>query len=171
MVWTQGSAGWRAPAARARLAGAGLERGGGLTEDESIALLREETVAARAELEALRMDADRVSRSIETGLLRAVKTGRFGFEDLKRLISSITDQIARSALRGGMDVVLGRSGGLATFGAGLLQGALGLPGRATGGDANAGRSGDRHGRWPHDRFSSAQSLWRGRRAAPNITIR
>ncbi|MBN8830022.1 MAG: tail tape measure protein [Sphingomonadales bacterium] len=104
--------------------------------------LREETSDARAELEALMIDADRMTRSIELGLMRAVRTGRFGFEELGRVAMSIMGQIAQSAIRGGLEAIFkgGSQGtGLASLGASLL-GALGAPGRATGGPVSPGRA-------------------------------
>jgi hypothetical protein len=107
------------------------------------ARLREETSDARAELEALMIDADRMSRSIEQGLARAVRTGRLGFDELGRTALSIMGQIAQAAVRSGLGAVLKGSGsqgtGLASLGADLI-GALGAPGRATGGPVAPGRA-------------------------------
>jgi phage-related minor tail protein len=84
---------------------------------------------------------DRAGRAIETGLLRAVRTGKFGFEDLRRMALSVLAEIASAALRNGLDALgtIGRGGG---GGGGLLTalaGAVGgLPGRATGGPVAPG---------------------------------
>lgn len=84
--------------------------------------------------------ADRARRGIESGLLRAVKTGKFGFEDLARVASGVLDSIARSALQAGIGSIGGGGGGgLPGIGASLLGGLLGLPGRATGGPVAPGR--------------------------------
>lgn len=85
--------------------------------------------------------ADRAGRSIEAGLLRAVRTGKFGFEDLRRLALGVLDSIAASALKTGLGALGGLLGG---GGGGLLSviGGLvgGAPGRATGGPVSPGRA-------------------------------
>ncbi|MFB0872548.1 MULTISPECIES: tail tape measure protein [unclassified Sphingobium] len=96
--------------------------------------------AMRAGLEGTLGDgAERAGRRIEQGLLRAVRTGKFGFEDLKRIAVSVLDEIAAGALRGAMGSGGGGGGGLASLGASLLTSVLGLPGRATGGPVAPGR--------------------------------
>lgn len=65
--------------------------------------------------------ADRAGRAIEAGLMRALRTGRFGFEDLRRVALSVLDSIAASAIRGG----LGALGGLIGGGGGGLLGLVG----------------------------------------------
>lgn len=101
-----------------------------------------EIAAMRAELEGpLVASADRAGRAIETGLLRAVRSGKLGFEDLGRIAMSVLSQIAASAVRTGLGAITGSgSGGLLGIGASLLTGALGLPGRATGGPVAPGRA-------------------------------
>lgn len=93
----------------------------------------------RAGLEGpLGAGADRAGRSIENALLRAVRTGRLEFEELKRVALSVMDEIARSALRQGFAAL----GGGGSDGGGLLAilGSLfGAPGRATGGPVSPGR--------------------------------
>ncbi|MEO8723147.1 MAG: tail tape measure protein [Sphingobium sp.] len=91
--------------------------------------------------------ADKAGRAIENGLLRAVKTGKFGFEDLRRVALSVLDGIANSAIRGGLASIgvggasgAGGGGGLLNLGASLLGSILGgAPGRATGGPVSPGR--------------------------------
>lgn len=91
--------------------------------------------------------AEKAGRAIEAGLLRAIKTGKFGFEDLRRIAMSVLDQIARDALRVGLAAIGlggggagGGGGGLFNIGGSLLGGLLGgAPGRATGGPVTAGR--------------------------------
>ena len=95
----------------------------------------------------LERGADRAGRAIEAGLLRAVRSGRFGFEDLRRVALSVLDQIAASAVRAGVDSLGGGSGdggggggGLLSIGASALTALLGgAPGRATGGPVAPGR--------------------------------
>ncbi len=95
-----------------------------------------DVAAMREGLEGpLSAGAERAGRRIEQGLLRAVKTGKFGFEDLRRIAISVLDEIAASALKGAM-ASIGGGGGL--IGAGLSL--LGLPGRATGGPVGPGRA-------------------------------
>src|SRR3546814_9761601 len=79
--------------------------------------------------------AERAGRRIEQGLLRAVRTGQFGFEELKAIALRVLDDIADNALRAGIGSI-GGDGGLI----GLAASALGLPGRATGGPVAPGRA-------------------------------
>lgn len=92
--------------------------------------------AMRGDLEGpLAGGAERAGRRIEQGLLRAVRTGRFGFEELRRVASAALEDIAASAVRSAAGSIGGTGGGLLTLGAA----ALGLPGRATGGPVAPGR--------------------------------
>jgi hypothetical protein len=104
--------------------------------------LSRDVEAMRAGMEGpLAEGAERAARRIESGLLRAVRTGKFGFDDLRRIAIGVLDSIAASALKGGMGALGGGgSGGLVSLGASLLTGALGLPGRATGGPVTPGRA-------------------------------
>lgn len=80
--------------------------------------------------------ANRAGRALETALARAVRTGKLGFEDLKRMALSVMAEIAASAIRSGVGAIGGGWGG------GLVQviGALlGAPGRASGGPVSPGR--------------------------------
>lgn len=112
--------------------------------------LDDRTVAVRADVAGFARDvaemrqtlegplvagADKAGRAIEAGLLRAVRTGKLGFEDLGKIALTVLTQIAAAAVRGGS----GDGGGLLGLGAGLLASALGLPGRATGGPVSPGR--------------------------------
>ena len=84
--------------------------------------------------------ADRAGRAIETSLLRAVRSGKLGFEDLKGVALSAMASIAASALRSGLESILGGAsagGGLVKLLGGLIGGA---PGRATGGPVSPGRA-------------------------------
>lgn len=76
---------------------------------------------------------DRAGRAVETTLLRAVRTGSLGFEDLRRVAMSVLGEIAAAALKGGIGAIGGggRNGGIA---GGLLSGLVqAVAGRATGG--------------------------------------
>lgn len=93
--------------------------------------------AMRSELEGpLAIGADRAGRRIEQGLLRAVRSGQFGFEDLRRIALRTLDDIATGALRSGMASVGSEGAGLLR----LAAAALGAPGRATGGPVSPGRA-------------------------------
>lgn len=87
----------------------------------------------------LQSGAERAGDAIERALLRAVRTGKLGFEDLKRVALQVLAEIAAEAVRGGIDAILGRGAGGGGMG-GLLSGVLGLPGRATGGPVAPGRA-------------------------------
>ncbi|MEC3949777.1 tail tape measure protein [Sphingobium sp. HWE2-09] len=103
--------------------------------------LSRDVEAMRAGLEGPLGDgAERAGRRIEQGLMRAVRTGKFGFEDLRRIALSVLDEIAASALRSAIGGGRSGDGGLASLGASLLTSALGLPGRATGGPVAPGRA-------------------------------
>ena len=101
----------------------------------------------RASLEGpLEAGATRAGRAIETSLLRAVRTGSLGFEDLKKVALQSMDAIAAAALKAGIAALLGSGqrsaggpsgGGLAQVLGGIVSG--GLPGRATGGPVTGGR--------------------------------
>ncbi|WP_294293482.1 tail tape measure protein [uncultured Sphingomonas sp.] len=79
--------------------------------------------------------AARAGRAVEAGLLRAVQTGKLGFEDLRRVALSVLGEIAETALKAGIAAIGGgRGGGLGA----VLAGAFGLPGRATGGPVSPG---------------------------------
>ena len=87
---------------------------------------------------------DSAGKVLERGLLRALRSGKLGFEDLGRMALQIMDQIASKALGAGMDALFAGLGGGSGQGggAGLLSGllgGLGLPGRATGGSVSPAR--------------------------------
>lgn len=83
----------------------------------------------------------RAGTTLEKGLASAIRTGGLGFDDLKRLAFSALEDIAGQAAR----TLPGISGGSGTGTggtpdlAGLVISALGLPGRATGGNVSPGR--------------------------------
>ncbi|MDF7777798.1 tail tape measure protein [Sphingomonas sp. AOB5] len=85
--------------------------------------------------------ADRAGQAIENALMRAVRTGKFGFEDLKRVAMSVLNEIAAEATKGGLGAIFGGGGG--SGGGGLFASILALfggsPGRATGGPVSPGR--------------------------------
>jgi hypothetical protein len=89
---------------------------------------------------------DQAGRAIETTLLRAIRKGKIGFEDLRQVALAVMAEIAASAVRGGIDALFGRSPGGGSGGGanGLLSLVTGLfsgaPGRATGGPVSPGRA-------------------------------
>ncbi len=91
---------------------------------------------------------DRAGRALENSLVRAIQTGKFGFEDLRRVALSVLSEIAGAAIRGGLDSILGSAGGGGGSGQGGLLNAIGsalgslfgAPGRATGGPVSPGRA-------------------------------
>lgn len=101
-----------------------------------------DVAAMRGELEGpLVQGAGRAGRLIDTALAKAITTGKFGFDDLKRVALSAMSEIAQASLRG-----LFRPGGIGGAGNGfiggltsLIAGMMGAPGRATGGPVSGGR--------------------------------
>lgn len=97
----------------------------------------------RGELEGpLVAGVGRAGRMIDNALARAITSGKFGFDDLKRVALSAMAEIASASLRalfhspgGGAGVGGSILGGLTS----LISGLLGSPGRATGGPVSAGR--------------------------------
>lgn len=87
--------------------------------------------------------ADAAGDAIERGLGRAIRSGKFGFDDLRRVALSALAEIAQAAVTAGIGSLFGAGGrgggGLGTIASGLI-GALGLPGRATGGPVAPGRA-------------------------------
>ncbi len=112
----------------------------------------------RGELEGpLAAGMDKAGRALEASLNRFIQTGKFGFEDLKKVALSVMSEIARSAIQAGVNAIGqngsagGASGGGGSAGlisaaiqlAGQLAGAFiggGAPGRATGGPVTPGRA-------------------------------
>ena len=121
--------------------------------DQVMVAVRADTGAFARDVEAMRRSlegplgagADRAGRAIETSLLRAVRTGKLGFEDLKKAALDAMTSIAAAALRAGVaEVIGGGGGGGAGPGAGLAAALAGIvagaPGRATGGPVSPGRA-------------------------------
>jgi hypothetical protein len=104
----------------------------------------------RGQLEGpLAAGVERAGRVLESALVRAVTTGKFGFEDLKRVALSAMAEIAAAAIRAGLDSLTGGDGGggggstlgiLAAAAAQAVLAYLGAPGRATGGPVSPGRA-------------------------------
>lgn len=87
--------------------------------------------------------AEKAGRMIETSLLRAIRTGKFGFEDLARIALAVLTQIGQD-----MANAMSAGGPGAGGGGGLIGSVLstigtvfaGAPGRATGGPVSPGRA-------------------------------
>jgi phage-related minor tail protein len=95
----------------------------------------------RRDLDLLGVGADSAARRMENAFERFVRTGKFNFESLRQLALGVLVDIAGSALRSGIDGLLGSLGGGKSGGHGglltSLLASLGLPGRATGGLVSA----------------------------------
>jgi hypothetical protein len=95
-----------------------------------------DVAAMRGELEgSLAEGADKAGRAIENALTRALRTGKLGFEDLRRTALAAMADIASAAIRGGIDAVLGGGNGIG----GLIGALIGAPGKAIGGPVSPGR--------------------------------
>ena len=124
--------------------------------DEMVVAVRADTSGFRRDIAAMRDElagplvsaADAAGRGIERALGRALRTGKLGFEDLKRLAMSVMNDIARAAVSNGIGALLGGggggsgggAGGLVSLGQSLALALFGAPGRATGGPVSAGRA-------------------------------
>ena len=99
-----------------------------------------DVAAMRGELEGpLAQGVGRAGKLIESALGRAIATGKFGFDDLKKVALAAMAQIASASLRGLFSQSGSGAGGLGSLLTSLLGSALGLPGRATGGPVSGGR--------------------------------
>src|SRR3546814_12290673 len=98
-----------------------------------------DVAAMKAELDGpLAKGAEQAGRSIENALGRAIRTGKFGFDDLKRVALAVLAELATASLSVGAGATSGGlAGGLLSL-AGAVGGLLGLPGRATGGNVTGG---------------------------------
>ncbi len=91
----------------------------------------------RRELDGpLAAGAERAGGSIERALARAAVTGKFGFEDLRRVALTALADIAANALRADLGGLFGGGGGGL---GGIVAGLFGAPGRAIGGQVAPGR--------------------------------
>jgi len=91
--------------------------------------------------------ADQAGRMLENALVRALRTGKLGFDDLKRVALSAMAEIANAAIRTGLDSLFKGGGGSGGSGLGGLVASLasliptlfGAPGKAIGGPVSPGR--------------------------------
>lgn len=98
----------------------------------------------RANLEdGLGQGSTRAGNAIESALVKAVRTGKLSFDDLRKTALAALGDIASSALSSGLGALFGggggSGGGLVSLATKLAGAALGLPGRATGGAVTGGR--------------------------------
>ena len=100
-----------------------------------------DVAAMRGELEGpLASGVARAGRAIEGALGRAITSGKFGFDDLKRVALRALGEIAAASLRSLLAPNGQSSGaGLGSVVTSLIGSLLGAPGRATGGPVTAGR--------------------------------
>jgi phage-related minor tail protein len=106
----------------------------------------------RGQLEGPLADGvEKAARVLENALVRAVRTGKLGFDDLKRVALAAMAEIAAAAIRNGIQHAMGQNGGGPSGGGGsmanmiavgvqVLSAILGAPGRATGGPVGPGRA-------------------------------
>jgi len=105
-----------------------------------------DVAAMRAELDGpFAAGAARAGRALESALVRALTTGKLGFDDLKRVALAAMAEIAAAAIRGGIGALLGGGGGsggspLVSSLAALASSLFAPPGRAIGGPVAAGRA-------------------------------
>jgi len=101
--------------------------------------------AMRGELEGpFAAGVERAGLVLENVLVRAIRTGRLGFEDLKRVALSALAEIAAASIRGGIGALLGGGGksgsGIGGALATILAAFAGAPGKAIGGPVTPGRA-------------------------------
>lgn len=97
----------------------------------------------RAQLDGpLAQGAAVAGNAIESALTRAARSGKFGFDDLKRTALSVLGEIAANTIKINLAQLSGGSGGGGGLLSSLVSAAsslLGAPGRATGGSVVGGR--------------------------------
>jgi len=95
---------------------------------------------------------DQAGRMLENSLVRALRTGKLGFEDLKRVALSAMAEIASAAIRSGLNSIFnggggdsgggggGGSSGIMSVIASLIAAFASAPGKAIGGPVSPGRA-------------------------------
>jgi hypothetical protein len=117
--------------------------------DEVIVRVRADTGAFARDVATMRGELEgplangvaRAGRVIEGALARAISSGKFGFDDLKRVALRALGEIAAASLRS-LLAPAGQGGGdgLGAIVTSLASSLLGAPGRATGGPVSGGRA-------------------------------
>ena len=112
--------------------------------------VRADTAAFARDVSTMRAELDgplvqgvgRAGRMIDSALSRAIMSGKFGFDDLKRVALSAMNEIASASLRALFNPTVGGGlgSGLLSGLSSLVAGLMGAPGRATGGPVAAGRA-------------------------------
>jgi hypothetical protein len=103
-------------------------------------LFARDVAAMRAELAGpFAAGVDQAGRMLENALVRALRTGKLGFEDLKRVALSAMAEIASAAIGNGLKSLVG-GGGLGGLIGSLLGAIGGAPGKAIGGPVSPGRA-------------------------------
>ena len=101
-----------------------------------------DVAAMRAELDGpFAAGVARAGLALENALVRALRTGRLGFEDLKRVALSALAEIASASIRDGPRracSAAARAAASAARSRGLVSGLIGAPGKAIGGPVSAG---------------------------------
>lgn len=111
-------------------------------------LFARDVAAMKAELAGpFAAGADQAGRMLENALVRALRTGKLGFEDLKRVALSAMAEIAGAAIRTGLNSLFkgggdagGGLGGLLAGLSSLIPGLFAAPGKAIGGPVSPGRA-------------------------------
>ena len=160
------------------------------TIDELIIAVRADTRGFERDMAALKSDAEgglsqgfaRASNTLERGLVNAVRQGRVGFDDLKRVALAAMADIAAGAIRSGLSSIGaggqgggGGGGGILAAAAHIAAAFAGAPGRATGGPVSPGRAyrvGENGPEYfvPTSAGSVASGFGAAPSSAPNITL-
>jgi len=106
------------------------------------AVFARDVAAMRAELDGpFAAGVERAGLALENALIRGLRTGRLGFEDLKRVALAALAEIASASIRGGLGAIAGGGGsGIGGAIASLLAAFAGAPGKAIGGPVSPGRA-------------------------------
>ena len=124
--------------------------------DRLVVSVRADTRGFAADIDAMRANLDgpfaagleRAGQALDRSLSRAIRTGKFGFDDLRNVALSVLSEIASAALGSGLGSLFGAGSGSGSGGSGGLLSSLtslagllgGAPGRATGGPVSPGRA-------------------------------
>ncbi|HEV2865923.1 MAG TPA: tail tape measure protein [Allosphingosinicella sp.] len=104
-----------------------------------------DVAAMRSELDGpFAAGVERAGRVLENALVRALRTGKLGVEDLKRVALAAMAEIAAASIRNGIAAILSGGGGGGGKGNGptlasLFAALAGAPGKAIGGPVAPGR--------------------------------
>lgn len=106
------------------------------------AVFARDVATMRGELEGpLANGVARAGRVIEGALARAISSGKFGFDDLKRVALRALGEIAAASLKALLAPQgQGAPASLGSIVSGLVTSLVGTPGRSTGGPVSAGRA-------------------------------